>query len=142
MLWPQPERCEDFCNVGENRQKVYGRDNYACRYCGAKVTADTATLDHVIPVVAGGSNKSENLVTACVTCNARKNSKSLGDFLADGSRPRRIASPPAYCSSNSCSRTSSTFAAGAAEATRSSISWRMRDSAVVPRRSAGRSSRR
>jgi HNH endonuclease len=76
-------RPNDFYNVRENRQKVYERDNYTCRYCNTTLTPYTATLDHLVPVAAGGDNGLDNLVTACLKCNSRKNSKSLGDFLAD-----------------------------------------------------------
>lgn len=79
----QQKRTDDFYNVRENRQKVYERDSYTCRYCRKLVTPYTATLDHLIPVIAGGDNSFDNLVTACLECNSRKHVKSVGDFLAD-----------------------------------------------------------
>lgn len=81
---PQPSELEvDFYNVKENRIKVYERDSYKCRYCGKQLTRFTCTLDHLTPVIAGGTNALENLVTACLTCNSRKNQRPVGDFLAD-----------------------------------------------------------
>jgi len=74
---------EDFYNVRVNRRKVYERDGHMCRYCGTPVTAYTATLDHLTPVAAGGTNGIDNLVTACLACNTRKGKKPIGDFLAD-----------------------------------------------------------
>lgn len=73
----------DFYNVRANRRKVYERDGYTCRYCGTPVTPYTATLDHLVPMAAGGTNGLDNLVTACLACNTRKGKKPLGDFLAD-----------------------------------------------------------
>jgi HNH endonuclease len=73
----------DFYNVRANRRKVYERDGYTCRYCGTPVTPYTATLDHLVPMVAGGTNGIDNLVTACLSCNTRKGKKPLGDFLAE-----------------------------------------------------------
>jgi hypothetical protein len=73
----------DFYNVGENRIKVYERDDYKCRYCGKQLTRFTATLDHVKPVAEGGDNSFDNLVTACLDCNSRKNRRPIGDFLAE-----------------------------------------------------------
>jgi hypothetical protein len=73
----------DFYNVRANRRKVYERDGYTCRYCGTAVTTYTATLDHLVPVTAGGTNGLDNLVTACLSCNTRKGKKPIGDFLAD-----------------------------------------------------------
>jgi hypothetical protein len=73
----------DFYNVRENRLKIYERDNYTCRHCGKQLTRITATLDHVHPVAEGGGNSADNLVTACLSCNSRKNSRPLGDFMAE-----------------------------------------------------------
>jgi hypothetical protein len=73
----------DYYNVRENRLKVFERDGYACRHCGKQLTRFTATLDHVQAVAHGGDNSFENLVTACLDCNSRKNSRLLSDFLAD-----------------------------------------------------------
>jgi hypothetical protein len=73
----------DYYNVRENRLKIYERDGYKCQHCGKQLTRFTATLDHVRAVTHGGDNSMGNLVTACVSCNSRKNSRLLGDFLAD-----------------------------------------------------------
>lgn len=73
----------DFYNVRENRIKIYERDDYKCRHCGKQLTRFTTTLDHVHPVAEGGDNSAENLVTACLSCNSRKNSRPLGDFMAE-----------------------------------------------------------
>jgi HNH endonuclease len=73
----------DYYNIRENRLKVWERDDYKCRYCGKQLTRFTATLDHVHPVAKGGKNSLENLVTACLECNSKKNVKPLGDFMAD-----------------------------------------------------------
>ena len=73
----------DFYNVRENRIKVYERDEYKCRYCSKQLTRFTATLDHVKAVTEGGDNSFDNLVTACLDCNSRKNKKPVGDFLAE-----------------------------------------------------------
>jgi hypothetical protein len=75
----------DYYNVRENRLKVYERDDYKCKYCSKQLTRFTATLDHITPVARGGDNTLNNLVTACLNCNSRKNVKPLGDFIADGS---------------------------------------------------------
>ena len=72
----------DFYNVRENRMKIYERDGYKCQYCGSQLTRFTATLDHVRPVKDGGDNDFDNLLTACLKCNSKKNSQLLGDFVA------------------------------------------------------------
>jgi 5-methylcytosine-specific restriction endonuclease McrA len=80
----EPEESEiDYYNVRENRLKIYERDGYRCRYCGKQLTPHTVTLDHVKPVAEHGDNSHENLLTACLECNSRKNIRNLGDFLAE-----------------------------------------------------------
>jgi len=73
----------DYYNVRENRIKVFERDNYQCRYCNKQLNRFTATLDHVTPVSKDGDNSFDNLITACLDCNSRKNKRLLSDFLAE-----------------------------------------------------------
>lgn len=51
------------------RLNTYQRDGYACVLCGSH---DDLTLDHIIPVTAGGTNDPDNLQTMCRPCNSRK----------------------------------------------------------------------
>jgi hypothetical protein len=73
----------DFYNVRANRVRIFERDGYACRYCAKRLTRHTATLDHVVPVAAGGGHGWDNLVTACLECNSSKTGRAVGDFLAE-----------------------------------------------------------
>lgn len=43
-----------------------------CAYCGTWIAA---TVDHIIPTAAGGSDEADNLASACWTCNSRKGAK-------------------------------------------------------------------
>jgi hypothetical protein len=54
------------------RYEVLRRDDYACRYCGARAPEATLTVDHVLPTALGGEDKAENLVAACSACNGGK----------------------------------------------------------------------
>jgi hypothetical protein len=49
---------------------VLDRDNYTCRYCGARGVP--MEIDHVFPESRGGPTVQENLVTACEPCNRAK----------------------------------------------------------------------
>ena len=45
-----------------------------CNYCGLTVKAKRdMTVDHIIPLSAGGSNEEENLQLLCGPCNQHKN---------------------------------------------------------------------
>jgi len=67
---------QDEDALQESRIKVYERDGYICRFCQKQLTRLTATLDHLKPVAEGGDNSFENLVTACLDCNTKRNAKS------------------------------------------------------------------
>lgn len=68
---------EDFCRGwGRSwyslRWFVFKRDNYTCRYCGARGVDVVLHCDHVIPSSRGGRDVPWNLVTACEHCNCSK----------------------------------------------------------------------
>jgi len=62
----------DYYNDPSLRQDLFERDGWSCRYCGERVEAGTATLDHMTPVSKGGPNTPENLATCCMMCNSIK----------------------------------------------------------------------
>ncbi len=67
------------------KQKVWYRDNFTCHYCGKKVHSETypgrATVDHKKPLVKGGTNDFDNLVTACEKCNSKKGELDYENFI-------------------------------------------------------------
>lgn len=60
------------------RSSIFRRDNYTCRYCGARAVA--LECDHIMPLARGGSNEPENLTTACKPCNRSKRDKTLEEW--------------------------------------------------------------
>lgn len=63
------------------RAMVFARDDYTCRYCGAR--GGRLECDHVKPVAAGGGHSEGNLVTACFTCNRKKAARDVQEFMRD-----------------------------------------------------------
>ena len=59
-----------------NRRNVFARDENRCQYCGKRFATSELTLDHVVPRAVGGQSTWENLVCACVNCNARKGGRT------------------------------------------------------------------
>lgn len=55
-----------------SRRNVFGRDFFTCQYCGNQPGTEDLTYDHVVPRSQGGKTVWENIVTACLPCNARK----------------------------------------------------------------------
>lgn len=82
--------------TNERRTAIYERDGWACAYCGqgprtpikAKPGVGVLTLDHLHPRTLGGSNKSENLVTACVACNCSRQDDDWREFATGGAIAR------------------------------------------------------
>lgn len=70
----------------KTRFEVFKRDQFACQYCGAHPPAVILHVDHIHPVAEGGTNDTDNLVTACAACNGGKGARLLGvtpDSLAN-----------------------------------------------------------
>ncbi|MGC3818621.1 HNH endonuclease [Acinetobacter sp. G11] len=54
------------------RETIFNRDGCICKHCGS--TSDL-TVDHIIPVIHGGSDELDNLQTLCRSCNSKKGTK-------------------------------------------------------------------
>jgi len=51
-----------------------------CFYCEQQLPL---TPDHIVPISKSGSNRIENIVPACRSCNARKSTKTFDEFLKE-----------------------------------------------------------
>jgi len=60
--------------------QVVARDGFECRYCKSSIDPGNVTIDHIIPLVAGGDSSFGNLCVCCKTCNSRKRDKPLAEF--------------------------------------------------------------
>lgn len=61
----------------ELRQSQWWKNRIAqgkCYYCGVQVPPKELTLDHVVPLVRGGTSTRGNCVPACKSCNSQKQS--------------------------------------------------------------------
>ena len=69
------------CNIPEHiKKQVYKKFNNRCAYCGEKLTPDTRTIDHIVPLLEGGTNYITNFFPACIHCNTLKSSHSMRVF--------------------------------------------------------------
>ena len=61
------------------RKSVIRRAENICEYCRLSQKGQEATfhIDHVFPVVSGGTTVIENLALACVSCSLRKGAKQI-----------------------------------------------------------------
>ena len=91
-----------------SQSAILYRDEWHCVYCGADYETlseaprhgPTLTLDHVVPVVAGGEWTVGNLVVACHKCNSGKSGGRLRherSILADvAARSRAVSLDPEW----------------------------------------------
>ena len=54
----------------------------ACHYCMSIYPGKAMTIDHVIPMSAGGNHDLNNLVVCCSFCNCSKKDKLPAEWLA------------------------------------------------------------
>jgi 5-methylcytosine-specific restriction endonuclease McrA len=59
-----------------NRRNLFARDRNLCQYCGRHFPTSELSIDHVVPRTQGGEDTWENLVCACIRCNARKGGRT------------------------------------------------------------------
>lgn len=91
----------DYMAVSQRlRYEILRRDNHACRYCGATAPGVKLNVDHVIPTSLGGSDKPDNLVSACAECNGGKtssmpNAMTVQDVSQDAFRQAAELKPAA-----------------------------------------------
>jgi hypothetical protein len=73
----------DYYAEPDLREELFDRDGWRCQYCADRVTEETVTLDHLVPVSKGGTNEPENLVTTCLICNSLKSGRTYEEAAAD-----------------------------------------------------------
>jgi 5-methylcytosine-specific restriction endonuclease McrA len=84
--WIRPER----------RAAIYERDGWECVYCGRgprdrrsiRQAHVVLTLDHLDPRSNGGNNETQNLVTACKSCNSSRQDRPWRDYASGGAQER------------------------------------------------------
>lgn len=65
----------------KKRFDIFKRDNFTCQYCSAKPPKVPLEIDHIVPVIKGGTNDEYNLITACFNCNRGKGKNSLDSTM-------------------------------------------------------------
>ncbi|MFI4882152.1 MAG: HNH endonuclease [Phycisphaerales bacterium JB064] len=59
-----------------SRRTIFERDSHQCQYCKRYFRSNDLSVDHVLPRARGGGDSWENLVTACIRCNATKGDRT------------------------------------------------------------------
>ncbi len=66
---------------GVKYSHIIERDGLWCYLCSSSISKSAVTIDHIEPLVSGGSHTEENLAVACKFCNSSKGAKSLLEYL-------------------------------------------------------------
>ena len=63
---------------GSLREAVFERARECCEYCRAQLgyATEPFSSDHILPVVADGTNAFDNLAMSCYNCNSDKGKKT------------------------------------------------------------------
>lgn len=66
-------------------EEIFERDNWICGICGKPIdpavrhpSPESASLDHIVPLVAGGDHSRSNAQAAHLVCNLRKGERTTG----------------------------------------------------------------
>ena len=62
------------------QDKIHPKNGNRCQYCGDIFDTKYLHIDHIIPRSLGGSDKLDNLTTACCKCNVLKYQFPLMEF--------------------------------------------------------------
>lgn len=60
--------------------EILKRDGINCYLCKKETSIDYRTLDHITPLIRGGSHTPSNVRIAHKGCNSKKGSKLLGEI--------------------------------------------------------------
>ncbi|MFA5208627.1 MAG: HNH endonuclease signature motif containing protein [Candidatus Paceibacterota bacterium] len=63
------------------RQQIIDRDGLTCFYCKKELSEKEVAIDHVKPYSKHGETSLDNLVVSCKSCNSKKHTKDVEDFI-------------------------------------------------------------
>ena len=64
----------------KERQMIYKKYHGICQICGTEISYEEMTIDHIIPLEAGGKNELANYQCACRTCNRMKGTMMQDEY--------------------------------------------------------------
>ena len=81
-----------------SKAEVYKRDNGKCFYCGASLTFNEASYEHLLAKTHGGSDNKANMTIACKTCNLEAGQLSIVKkvYLREEKQNKTYESPPEW----------------------------------------------
>jgi 5-methylcytosine-specific restriction endonuclease McrA len=76
--------CSNQCRIDDQIKGtfvIYERDGFKCTYCGRTPYEHgiVLVLDHIVPVIEGGTDRANNLIASCSDCNLTKSCNKLSE---------------------------------------------------------------
>lgn len=71
---PQRKKEDRIFFDTETRERILKKSKCKCAKCGKELNMSNMTVDHIIPLSKGGTNKEYNLIAMCKKCNKEKGS--------------------------------------------------------------------
>lgn len=68
----KPEKVKRNGGKAQRAKRRMLKTNPFCHWCGTELTAETATLEHIIPLKRGGLDHHNNMTLACKSCNEKR----------------------------------------------------------------------
>ncbi len=84
----QKRRREATRAIYRLKKRILIRDGHVCGICGEAVREQELSIDHIVPISAGGGDDITNLQPSHKICNSRKGGKSRAPQLLDLSASR------------------------------------------------------
>lgn len=78
---------------GERRRRLVRellKASPRCHWCPKVLNIETATLDHIITIADGGTNRKSNQVLSCESCNHERGSTKYEDFVKQKFLPQNV----------------------------------------------------
>ena len=79
---------------GRRLPKLYANQEGICAGCKRPVQWKDATVDHIVPLARGGTNKATNLQMLCGSCNCSKGAKQAEEWDPNDSPARAYTTRP------------------------------------------------
>ena len=65
------------------------RDGWECLYCGQPLSAETATIEHIVPLCGAGQDSIFNMALACSECNHAVGNMAVKQKIAFAMQKRK-----------------------------------------------------
>lgn len=74
-----------MANISKSRRRkllLFGNNKFLpCCYCNMSLSLDNSSLEHIIPLAAGGGDNIKNITISCMPCNSKRGSMPLDKWL-------------------------------------------------------------